>query len=92
MGPRSGGTNITVKGINIGIGSSHLVLIGQSVCTVTAVTIDSVVCTTPGTNTTSDEVQLLQLHVDDWVSVLSGFIYVDDPSFESIVPNIIFES
>ena len=67
-------------------------LVGQRVCVVTEVKTDSIMCTTPSTNSTSNEVQLVQLSVDNWTSELSGFEYVEDPTFESIMPKIIFES
>ena len=91
MGPRSGGTNITVRGTDIGIGSSHRVLVGQRECVISEVRTDSIVCTTPRSDVTTNDV-LLQLNVDNWTSELLGFSYVDDPLFSSIVPIFMFEA
>ena len=90
VGPKSGGTNITVMGSNIGTGSSRRVLVGGKECKVTGFEKNSINCTTSGSDTISVARELVQVIVDNWVSELDGFSYVADPTFTSITPNIIF--
>jgi hypothetical protein len=94
MGPRSGGTNITVMGTNIGTGSSHRVTIGGGNCTIIEVLLNSIRCTTPpgdeGTDGGSGQVSLVRVTVDNWMQELFGYTYVADPVFETISPNLTF--
>ena len=89
MGPRSGGTNITVVGGSIGTGSSHRVTIGQGNCTIIDVSLDSIRCTTPPVGD-GGEMSVVTVFVDNWMLGLAGFQYVDDPEFESITPSLVF--
>ena len=90
LGPRSGGTNITVMGNNIGTGSRHRVLVGGNECIVTGVKLNSINCTTSSSDTVFIARELIQVIVDNWESELDGFSYVADPTFTSITPSNIF--
>ena len=90
-GPKSGGTNITIMGSNIGTGSRHRVLVGRRECEITNVKLDSIMCNTPKSdNTSNGNVELVQVSVDNWDTEVAGFRYVDDPTFTSISPSTIF--
>lgn len=87
LGPKSGGTTITISGQHIGSGTSHSVSIGGVTCTVTNVGV-AISCTTVG-GTVGE--QSLSVAVDEWsVYQGTGFQYVDDPTFESVEPMISF--
>ena len=90
MGPRSGGTNITIMGTDIGTGSTHRVSVGRKDCEITEVKPGSIKCTTPSGDavTGAGNKELVEVFVDNWSFQLAGFQYVADPTFESITPNL----
>ena len=92
MGPISGGTNITIMGLNIGTGSTHRVSIGRKDCEITGISLNSINCTTPpGDSVTgAGKKELVEVSVDNWSFQLAGFQYMADPTFESISPDFIF--
>ena len=90
LGPKSGGTNITIMGMNIGTGSTHRVSIGQGNCEIIEVSLNSIRCITPPGDAVSDDQELVEVFVDNWNLQLAGFQYVVDPIFENIVPEFTF--
>ena len=90
MGPRSGGTNITIMGTDIGSGSTHRVTVGGKDCEITEVKRDSIKCTTPPGDAVTGAQELVEVFVDNWSLQLAGFRYVVDPTFDSITPNFTF--
>ena len=89
-GPQSGGTNITIMGMNIGTGSTHRVSIGQGNCKIIEVSLNSIRCTTPPGDAVTNNPELVEVFVDNWNLQLAGFQYVVDPIFENIIPDLTF--
>ena len=50
---------------------------------------DSIVCITPGSDQSIIN-NLLEVRIDNWRAQISGFDYLDDPTFEGISPNVSF--
>ena len=90
LGPKSGGTNITIVGMNIGTGSTHQVSIGQGNCEIIKVSLNSIRCTTPPGDAVTNNQELVEVFVDNWNLQLAGFQYVVDPIFENIFPEFTF--
>lgn len=92
FGPISGGSNITLSGSHLHIGTTHSVTVGGIDCPMTEVSEQGVVCTTP-VGMTSEESMDVRLTIDGWSGVITGepsFRYLPDPTFESISPRISF--
>lgn len=89
QGPVSGGTRINITGQHLGIGSTRSVFLRQQKCEVTDFDQDSIVCTTPPSDAVIRN-NLLEVRIDNWSSQISGFNYLEDPTFESISPNVSF--
>ena len=87
-GPASGGTIITVRGGDLGIGNSRQVLIRQQSCQVINFTADSITCRTPASEAILNN--LLEVRIDDWSLQSSGYDYLPDPTFEGISPLLSF--
>ena len=87
-GPASGGTIITVRGRDLGIGSSRQVLIRQQTCQVINFADDSITCRTPASEAILNN--LLEVRIDDWSLQSSGYDYLRDPTFEGISPSLSF--
>ena len=92
VGPRSGGTNITIMGTDIGTGSTHRVLVGHKDCKINNVLLNNINCTTPPGDavTGAESRELVEVFVDNWNFQLPGYRYVADPIFDSIIPDFIF--
>ncbi|XP_064399095.1 plexin A3-like isoform X2 [Halichondria panicea] len=87
IGPKSGGSNITITGQHLVTGTNHSVQIGNMTCDVIEVGV-AIRCTTAGGAVGEHSVRVM---VDEWSGQRgSGFTYVDDPTFESIEPTISF--
>ena len=92
LGPRSGGSNITITGANLHFGSTHSVTVGGEVYAVIDVGVEGIRCTTAGGDVGEQDVRV---SVDGWNGVGTGeegFRYSEDPTFQSIHPNMSFAS
>lgn len=93
-GPVSGGTNITIHGANLDIGSKQSVTIGQSPCRINRIERKSLQCTTSAGPTESvlkdmqvilaiDDVEVPFVQEKDWTPL---FTYRPDPEIDDISP------
>lgn len=92
FGPMSGGTNITLRGVNLDIGSSREIRIGNSWCEIYSVSNTTIECTT-NKSEVMDETFPLELKIDETnvpVKPLEGlcgnFSYKMDPLIDEIFP------
>jgi len=90
-GPQSGGTNITIRGEHLGIGSFHNVTVANRKCRIHEIRENSIMCETSPSDVVSEGI-IITVSVDNWMGDSAGFAYVADPTFESISPNISFAS
>lgn len=89
-GPQSGGTRLTLTGLNLNIGSSIQVLLDELPCQVEAslVTSEQIVCRTGASRHASRAIKQLRLVIDDAQIVRDDdvFYYTQDPVISKVSP------
>uniref|UniRef100_A0A6Q2YJS9 Plexin-A2 n=1 Tax=Esox lucius TaxID=8010 RepID=A0A6Q2YJS9_ESOLU len=85
-GPESGGTKVTIMGVNLGAGSSVNVTFGNQTCELYRRTMAEIVCFSAPSVTGAGQV-LVSLSVD-WAKVPGSlsFQYIEDPTVQRIEP------
>ncbi|XP_064473244.1 hepatocyte growth factor receptor-like isoform X2 [Ornithodoros turicata] len=97
FGPMSGGTNLTIEGLNLDSGTNHVVRVGIYPCEILSLSNEAVTCETPNVTTaalTSSAMRVVYLVEDKEVLWSCGeqciqnsfFKYSIDPVVESVVP------
>ncbi|XP_069141265.1 plexin-B-like isoform X2 [Argopecten irradians] len=85
-GPKSGGSVITIKGLHLNAGNSISITINNRTCAITGqANQKSVICTTPPSVQTGDEMIRASIDGNDIYGSLM-FRYYDDPTIKSISP------
>ncbi|XP_074139399.1 macrophage-stimulating protein receptor isoform X2 [Sminthopsis crassicaudata] len=86
FGPRAGGTELTIKGQNLNVGSSHLVLINGTECTLKQMEEQRLLCVTPPGRDLANVSISLSIGGSN-ISIPWLFQYRDNPRIFSISPN-----
>ncbi|XP_012398970.2 macrophage-stimulating protein receptor isoform X2 [Sarcophilus harrisii] len=86
FGPRAGGTELTIKGQNLNVGSSHLVLINGTECTLKQMEEQRLLCVTPPGRDVANVSISLSIGGSN-ISIPWLFQYRDNPRIFSISPN-----